>query len=222
MNDSDILSVDRAALLSFYDDPGDDERGMNATAVNAVAGEEFGLALLMKYLLGTGVEATVLPGPCTTGKRRGSRLDAWVHTPEVLYQVEVKNWSAHSFGGTHFPLDAAESFGRAHRMRLWDEYWDGLTFRDESAAKVLKRMKPPIPHHRIEPLIAFWVSLHPQGEAIPFFEQPLENMRFDRVHIFSMSTYLRSLSSDTLDLPLPKTRERLAVLDRIFVRQMIA
>ncbi|HAL29281.1 MAG TPA: hypothetical protein DCP20_01005 [Coriobacteriia bacterium] len=222
MNDDDMVSVDRAALLAFYDDPRDDERGMNATAVNAVAGEELGIALLMKYLLDTGVEATLLPGPCTTGKRRGARLDAWIVTPEVLYQGEVKNWSAHSFGGTRFPLDAVESVGHAHRKKIWDEYWDGSTFRDEPAAKVLQRMKPPIPHHCIEPLIAFWVSLHPRGEAIPFFEQPLKDMRFDRVHVFSMSTYLRGLSSDTLDLPLPKTRERLAVLDRIFTCQMNA
>jgi len=215
------VSVNRTELLAFYDDPLPDEQGMNATAVNAVAGEEFGLVLLLRYFADSGIDATRLDGPCTTGRMRGHRLDAWVRTPEILYQVEVKNWSAHSFGGTHFPLDATETAGREHRKAIWNEYWDRdrSTFVDKPAAKVLTRMKPPCRDDRIEPLIAFWVSLHPEGDAEPFFSFPLRNGSFDHVNVFSMSTYLRSLTLDELELPLPKTHARLTVLDRIFVRR---
>jgi hypothetical protein len=212
------LQVDRLQLLSFYDSPSPDEKGMTATAVNAVAGEELGLALLMRFFAETRVDAIVLPGPCSTGKMCGHRLDAWVRTPEVLYQVEVKNWSAHSFGGSEFRLDATSEEASDHRKRLWNEYWDegGSTFKDPPAAKVLEKMRPPRSNEHVEPLIVFWVSLHPEGTAEPFFSVPLENKAFDRVHIFSMSTYLRGVTSDTLELSLPQTKRRLAVLDRIF------
>lgn len=83
--ESGLVSVDRVELLRFFDDPRSDEQGMHATAVNAVAGEELGLALLMQYFADSGIKATVLDGPCSTGKMRGHRLDAWVHTPDVLY-----------------------------------------------------------------------------------------------------------------------------------------
>ena len=38
-----MLRIDRRALLAFYDDPEPAEKGVTATAVNAVAGEELGL-----------------------------------------------------------------------------------------------------------------------------------------------------------------------------------
>jgi len=210
------VRVDCRELLRFYDDPQPGERGMTATAVNAVAGEELGLALLLHYFANSGVAAVHLAGPCTTGKVRGPRLDAWVQTPEVLYQVEVKNWSSHSFAGTRFPLAASEDIACAHRKAIWAEYWNGSTFVDAPAAKVLVPMKPPVENARVEPLIAFWVALHPKGSASPFFSIPLEGKSFDRVSVFSMSTYLRSLDSGSLDLELPQTHMRLDVLGRIF------
>jgi len=212
-----VLAVNRIELLSFYDDPTPTEKGMTATAVNSVAGEEFGLALLMRYFDDAGIAATVLPGPCTTGKKKGPRLDAWVETPDILYQVEIKNWSAHSFEGTHFPLTASEDQAVAHRRKIWYEYWTGETFTDAPAAKVLEPMKPPHDRKPVEPLIAFWEALHPEGSAISFFSVGVPSSQyFSRVHVFSMSTYLRSMQSEDLNLLMPKTRARLDVLDRIF------
>lgn len=211
-----MLRVDRRALLAFYDDPEPGEKGMTATAVNAVAGEEFGLALLLRYLSESGRKPRFLPGPCSAGKFKGHRLDAWVETPGCLYQVEIKNWSAHSFSGSALPVDANEAVAREHRKRIWGEYWTGSTFRDDVAAKVLERMNPPAIGVAVEPLIAFWVPLHPNGAAESFFSFPLHGLPFERVNVFSMSTYLRGVAEDFIELPLPKTKTRLAVLERIF------
>ncbi|MBX7235005.1 MAG: hypothetical protein K1X65_11505 [Caldilineales bacterium] len=216
MQDDRVLPIDRVAVLSFYDDPGPDENGTHATAINAVVGEEMGLALLIHCLHRRGVEAQILNAPCTTGQRRGHRLDGWVITPGVLYQVEVKNWSAHSLGGRRFPIGASETDSRRHRRMVWSEYWNGSTFTDSPAAKVIEPMRSPLKGIPVEPLIVFWVSLHPEGKPEPLFQVPLLDKAFDRVHIFSMSSYLRSLDDDTVDLPLPKATARLAILRRLF------
>ena len=128
--------VNRLELLRFYDDPIPAEKGMDATAVNAVAGEELGLALLMHYFTESGTEVSRLPGTCSTGKSHGHRLDAWVQTPDVLYQVEIKNWSAHSLGGRHLAADADDSTSRTFRAKMWQSYWDAhnSTFFDAAAA----------------------------------------------------------------------------------------
>jgi hypothetical protein len=210
--------VNRLELLRFYDDPIPAEKGMDATAVNAVAGEELGLALLMHYFTESGTEVSRLPGTCSTGKSHGHRLDAWVQTPDVLYQVEVKNWSAHSLGGRHLAADADDSTSRTFRAKMWQSYWDAhnSTFFDAAAAKVLEPMAPP--HHRspVEPLVAFWVAIHPLGEGDPFFSYPLVGKLFEHVHVFSMSNYLRGLTDEFIRLPLPKTRRRIEIMRRLF------
>jgi hypothetical protein len=214
------LWINTLELLQFYDDPNDAEQGMNAAAVNAVAGEELGLALLIDYLRSVEVDASIMPGPCSTGKRSGYRLDGWISTPETIFQVEVKNWSAHSLGGRRLPVDAGPEQSSRHRITVWQDYWTGKTFRDESAAKVLEPMLAPQGDKRIAPLIVFWDPMHPRGLPEPLFHVPLVDAAFPEVTVFSMSTYLRSLKCANLQLPLPKTLARLKILNRIFGDQL--
>lgn len=210
------LLINRLELLQFYDDPTDVEQGMNAAAVNAVAGEELGLALLIDYFRSVGVDASIKPGPCSSGKRSGYRLDGWISTPETVFQVEVKNWSAHSLGGRRLPVGAGPEESSHHRITVWNDYWTGKTFREESAAKVLVPMLAPQGDKRIAPLIAFWDPMHPQGLPEPLFHVPLVDSAFPEVTVFSMSTYLRGLGCANLQLSLPKTLARLKILNRIF------
>jgi hypothetical protein len=212
----DTISLNRLELLRFYDNPSASERGIHAAAVNAVAGEEFGLALVLDFLNASGVDASIIPGPCTTGSRKGHRLDGWVRTPDVLYQVEIKNWSAHSFGGTNLAINADPEELARYRTKLWGEYWSGSTFTDTAAQKVLEPMRPPASRPQVEPLIAFWPSMHPEGLATPLFQVPLIGGHFNRVSVFSMSSYLRGMDREHLELPLPKTMARLAILARMF------
>jgi len=54
----------------------------------------------------------------------------------------------------------------------------------------------------------------------PWFSVPVESLPslafehtpFDRLHVFSMSGYLRSLGVDVIDLEMPRTFDRLAKL----------
>ena len=46
-----------------------------------------------------------------SGRRSGPRLDRWTEAAlpgdrMVLFQTEIKSWSAHAFGGETLPLDA--------------------------------------------------------------------------------------------------------------------
>jgi hypothetical protein len=213
---SNEILVDRLELLAFYDDPHDAERGVHATAINAVAGEELGLALVIHYFRSLGIDASIIPGPCTTGGRQGYRLDGWIRTSETVYQVEVKNWSSHSIGGKKLPVDAGSEESSRHRIKVWNEYWSGDSFREESAAKVLEPMLPPFACERIAALIAFWDPMHPEGLSEPLFQVPLAGCAFTDVTVFSMSSYLRGLQCTSLALPLPKTIARLDILARIF------
>lgn len=212
---SDMVSIDRRALLRFFDEVPDDSCG-HATAVVAIAGEELGLALLLDYFLKTGTPAKKLEGPCSQGRKRGHRLDAWVERGSTLYQVEVKSWSAHSFGGTPLRADISPEELANFRMDRWNEVWVKGTLADASATKVLERMHSPRRGANVEPLIVFWVAMNPTGEPDPFFSEPIEGGRFPRINVFSISGYLRTLTEDTLVLKLPNTRARLRWLSEMF------
>ncbi len=212
----DMMTVNISALLRFFDEVPDDSR-RHATSIVSVVGEELGLALLVDYLSKTDAGARLLKEPCKTGKKRGSRLDGWVETTSTLYQVEVKSWSAHSFGGTPLRIDASPEELPAFRVARWNENWRNGTFADPPAAKVLERMPPPHPHSNIEPLIVFWVAMNPDGKADPFFRVALEGERFPVLNVFSVSGYLRQIPEDTLELSLPNTRTRMRWLSEMFI-----
>jgi hypothetical protein len=101
----DRLRLDVRAVLQFFDEAPNESLG-HATAIVAVAGEELGLALLVHYLRSIGRPTALVSDKCTPGTRSGSRLDGWVRAGDTLYQVEVKNWSAHAIGGRRLPIDA--------------------------------------------------------------------------------------------------------------------
>ena len=86
--------------------------------------------------------------------------------PPLLYQVEVKNWSAHAIGGKRLSRDASPDQLAAHANHDWPNLWNGQGFTSPSMQKVLTPMKPPRPGCRVEPLIAFWGVVHPTE---PFF-----------------------------------------------------
>jgi len=67
--------------------------------------------------------------PCTTGKRKGPRLDCWLRVqgdaelgaPDVLLQVEVKMWSAHAIGGRSLSLSATPEEIARYKKERWGE-----------------------------------------------------------------------------------------------------
>jgi len=212
------MRVDVRELITFYDE--DIEARPHANAIKTLAGEELGLAILMEYFRRKGDQVQLLDELCTTGKRRGVRLDGWLRVRNeretVDYQVEVKNWSFHSLGGRQLPLACtAEELGEFKR-RTWNDYWMDGRFREPELDKVLTAMRPAPGADRREPLACLWVALHPEGRDEAFFPYPVVGCDFERVWIFSVSGFLRSLRETTLDIDLPIASRRLHRLQRIF------
>ncbi|MGA9115805.1 MAG: hypothetical protein WB626_03425 [Bacteroidota bacterium] len=216
-----MLNLDVRETLRFLDEKPAGSR-CHATAVTQVCGEDLGLALLRRYLSRDGAVVERLIGPCTQGTKKGRRLDGWIHlrhdATEVLYQVEVKSWSAHALGGTPLPIDAPKERQSEYRIARWKGEWNGFTFIKENVRKVLTPMRPPegcegLP---IKPLVCYWWPIHPDGLADPFFMMPLTSEQFSEVSFFSMSNYLRGCGEAVITLDLPNTAARMGWLASMF------
>lgn len=212
-----MFSVNVRELLRFFDEKPPDSAG-HATALVSVLGEDLGTALLVHYLRRQHGPAEVMPDKCNTGHSKGPRLDRWVRASIdgrlLLFQVEIKNWSAHAIGGQSLALDAQPEVVRAHKVERWSREWDGQTFRKSKVGKVLEPMAKPL-DLPVEPLVCFWDAMHPDGLDEPMFAVPLPGPSFQLARIFSMSAYLRLLGVETIDLELPGTERRLEWLHRV-------
>jgi len=229
MSSSEKVRIGPADLVGFYD-TAPRVTGGAANAINAVAGEELGAGLLKHYLENSkGASVTILqehpisPAQAQTGKRYW--LDRWILAEwpnrKVLFQMEIKNWSAHSLDGKELPISATLEELKAYRIESWKREWyEGL--RKPPTQKVLMQMKRPkgYDYATVEPLLGMWAVMHPAGDSEPFFEVKLPaTHHFENLSVFSMSAYLRTLipACDHVDLEMPRTIERLNLLNKLFV-----
>jgi len=214
---SSHLTLDVRETLRFFDEA-PNESDTHATAVVGVLGEELGAALLVRQLKKRYGKAGILSSRCSTGKKQGPRLDRWVIAEirgrRILFQVEIKNWSAHAIGGKTLSLKASRKELRVHKKERWNRTWNGNGFKSKNADKVLRRMRQPEPGF-VEPLICFWDAMHPTGAQTPLFRVPLKRKPFKRVWVFSMSSYLRGLKSQRIRLEMPNTIRRLKWMRRL-------
>lgn len=210
-------------VLRFYDER-NSVNSRHASAITGLIGEDVAIAVFCHYARSFGLPVTARNEPCTEGKKKGKWLDKWLFvesdSDRWLYQVEVKNWSAHSIGGKHLAVDATLEQIRDAKQSRWVEQWDELDerFRKKEVDKVLSVMGPPLSDCRVEPLVIFWFAIHPTGADEAFFEVNARG-EFKRVFIFSISTYLRSLNSDTIRVDVPRVTERLSILKKLLSEQ---
>ncbi len=226
---ANTVKVGRRAVLRFFDEISEESRG-HVTAVNAVVGEDLGVALLKRYLeseRGAVVEA--IDKPCTQGTLKGSRLDYWVKTKYtsgalVCYQVEIKNWSSTAIGGRELPLDISPEKLRDWKKAQWNRLWDteNQKFRELNNRltlnKVFEKMLCPCKDAKVEPLACLWWALHPDGEDTPWFDIPINRDAccFKALHVFSMSSYLRNLPEEYIYLDMPDASQRMKSLTQMF------
>jgi hypothetical protein len=240
------------ALLSFFDAYVEGSEG-HAAALNGLMGEELAQGLLCRCIKESfGAKARVLtikgkvraPKPKTL---QGKRLDCWIisdppNAERILYQVEIKNWNAHCYGGTYLSTSADNEKIRQHRIQLWRESWDDdlSQFVEEEARKVMLpmqpptsfddeagelRLHPPIPGERIRPLLSFWFPVHPDGLEEALFSKQLTPGPiggFPRVWVFSMSNYFRMKRAEgtgEVVVDMPTLAQRIGWLSRMFVSQ---
>ena len=235
MNDG-VLQVNVRGLLEFFDEKVDGSQ-KHATAIVSVCGEDLGCGLLKHYFEArdASVKVDVRPEPCTTGKQKGPRLDRWVRVtgaselgaPDVLFQVEVKNWSAHAIGGRELRRDPTAEEIADYKKERWTREWgdkewgDAEGIKTPSLMKVVERMAPPpgLAHLHVETMACMWTALHPTGAAECLFSVPLPEMQrrdFARVWFFSMSSYLRSLTDERIRIYMPDATKRMGWLDQLF------
>ena len=230
-----LLLDDIEGLLDFFDEKPDCSVG-HATGIVSLAGEDLNAACLRHYLKAMGGDAVVLrdpvsgrPCPVTTGRRKGPRLDRWVRVewpgqPEVVFQTEIKSWSAHGFGGVRLPLGGSASEVRKRKRDQWDALYDSRRrqLKHPMTLKVLERMKPPkdVDPGAVRPMLIFWFALESRKSPnAPLFRVEVRSPEFDELWVFSVSGYLRSLRSqgvERIELDMPDAALRLRKLNGWF------
>lgn len=218
------ISIKIDKLLYFFDS--DKSVRQHSNSIKALVGEELLLAIMIEFYRRRGVTAEVFSRQCTTGKRRGHQLDAWLRVehnqPEGItyYQVEVKSWSGHGVGGASRYLrgDSNVEELASYKKQVWNLYWKEGRFVDRRLNKVLDVMKKPGDAGKVLPLACLWAPVHPDGRDEPLFSIELTDAPFDTVWVFSASSYLRQLCSgqSELVLSLPVLSERMSWLRELF------
>ena len=212
-------------LLNFYDYRVPSSN-THATAVNAVLGEDLAIALLVHYFKGVGLEVVTLDEVCTQGTQQGYRLDKWIavksEIESIIYQVEIKNWSAHSFGGKSVKLDADEDYMRQFRTKRWRFQFNEnkQVPSQKETLKVLTKMYVPTEYKNFkhEALLCFWEPLHPKGEQEALFEVDVLSESFKKLKVFSMSNYVTQLlkTTETLEVEMADADARIDWLNKLY------
>jgi hypothetical protein len=221
-----MITLNIRQILRFFDE--NIEVTKHSNAIKIIIGEELMLALLLEYFKRTEIYSyAIVEQPCTTGKKKGPWLDAWLKVQDSMssnpffYQVEVKSWSAHGIGGKSKFIDPdwSESEFSEYKRKIWGHYWNNGKFSADAVNKVLTPMKPPELSATVKPLACLWEMMHPEGNETPFFTvKTAPNSYFSEVSVFSISSFLRGLhpKEPVLTLELPILSERLDQVNKLF------
>ena len=232
--------------LAFFDEkPGWSDK--QATAIVGVLGEDLSAAVLRHCLEADGATSVKVRSKTVgTGGRKGPRLDRWIEADladgkRVLFQTEIKSWSANAIGGEKLNLSATDEEVEDYKQRHWAKYWDEeiQTIPRAEIAKVLVPMKPAFDTggREIRPLLIFWEALGPGDQqdapaqvagghlfSVPApeggFKTSLpttgaDQLGFPELWVFSVSSYLRSMAEDVLELDMPNAAARMRSLNRL-------
>jgi len=212
-------------LLNFFDCKVSSSIG-HASAINGVIGEDLGVALLHKYFSTQKLSPIVLDEPCTQKTKKGKRLDKWILITEadlkIIYQVEIKNWNAHSFNSEIVLDHSDEKYMREYRLRRWTKQFD-TELRIPSqieCQKVLLPMQVPTAFKDYEhrTLLCFWDALHVEGKSDAMFEVSVNSDHFENLTVFSMSNYVSELlkQSEVLEVELADAEARINWLNKLY------
>jgi hypothetical protein len=213
-------------LLNFYDYTVESSN-THASAVNAVLGEDLAVAFLLHYFKSLGYGVLALDQACTQGTKKGSRLDKWIAvqsaSESVIYQVEIKNWSAHSIGGNVVERPDDPDYMREFRVKRWNYQFDAMKKvpSQAGALKVLTKMRVPDQYsntHSQQPLLCFWEPLHQHGDSEALFEVEVVSEAFTQLKVFSMSNYVSLLlkTSETLEVEMPDADARIDWMQKLY------
>lgn len=214
------MKINRKSLLEFYDTRQKcNGAGTHVSAITGFLGEDIVLGLLLNYFNSIGTNAEILSYTCSSGKKKGPRLDGWVIqkscNDENLYQIEIKNWAASSIGG--------KEVGKSKRIKtVFDlaqynyNFYFNTSFNQKKIFKVLNEMKKPEKYKNLTPipLVALWSPIGVSEELPPFFNTKVDGYE-SSFYVFSSSLYLNTLNDDYVDLHMPRTEQRLSLMSRL-------
>ena len=212
-------------LLNFFDCKASSSIG-HASAINGVIGEDLGVALLLKYFSDQKLSAIALDEPCTQKTKKGKRLDKWIavshKSKKIIYQVEIKNWNAHSLNSEIVLDHADENYMREYRLRRWKKRFDSdsrIPLQTE-CQKVLLHMQVPTTYRDYEhrTLLCFWEALNDEGKSAAMFEVSVNSDHFENLTVFSMSNYVSELlkQSDVLEVEVADAEARINWLNKLY------
>jgi hypothetical protein len=201
--------------------------GTHVSAIVGFLGEDLVLGLFISWLKNEGHKSiNILSYSCTPGGNKGQRLDAWISSVigrrKILFQVEVKNWTANAIGGIEAPLEAKDCDLLKDASTTLNRYLKNKKVR-RSTLKVLNNMEPPEgveARTRVVPVLAVWspVCTERAKRLTPYFSIPnafRNKSRFPDLHIFSATNYLRTLPKKKLMVSMPRVQERILLLKRM-------
>jgi hypothetical protein len=185
-----------------------------------------GVVLLLKYFSDQNLNAIALDEPCTQKTKKGKRLDKWIAVTEadlnIIYQVEIKNWNAHSLNSETVRDHADENYMREYRLRRWNKQFDSeLKIPSQTPCqKVLLPMQVPTTQSDCEhrSLLCFWEALHVEGKSNAMFEVSVNSDHFENLTVFSMSNYVSELlkRSEVLEVELADAEARINWLNKLY------
>ena len=230
---SDTLTINVEEVLRFFDEKPKWSRG-HATGVVGVVGEDLNAACFRHYAESQGAKVCVKECSVTPGTSKGPRLDRWIvvdwldNRGRIVYQTEIKNWSAHAIGGRVLCVGATPEQVANYKQVGWDREWDSQNrvLKRDMVAKVLVQMKRPdgVRVKEVRPLLIFWEAIGPRDRAdehlfsvaSPTCCPPVASLEaWPELWVFSVSSYLRSILAYNiakLSLPMPNTAARLRIL----------
>lgn len=212
------MKILRKKILAFYNTcQKDDGHGTHVSSITSLIGEDLILGLLEHYWENVHqARMEILKYICTTGKKKGPHLDAWVlkvqKEEKQLFQVEIKNWGANAIGGTVIPEGALNETILPEAKNTFEKY-----LKDPKVTKVFETMKKPR-NAPVEsdplPLIAVWSPVSNSDQLSPYFVVSKYSNR-QPFHVFSASLYLRSLSSEYVDIKSERVDKRMERLTQM-------
>ncbi|MCX7069880.1 MAG: hypothetical protein NTW01_02640 [Gammaproteobacteria bacterium] len=216
------IRFDREALLHFYDDTRTaffdslNPKG-HVSGITGLIGEELLLGLLCRYLRTChGLnDVQILPDVPRQHLPDRKKLDGWIASQSCrrLFQVEVKNWSAHSLGGRSVSASAGEEALKRESRTRWNEYFGEDNLLPASARKVLLEFDRPDEQKdfEVQPVLCFW---HPIAEKDCASMSTIKREN-KALQVFSGSNFLRALQDEFVEIDSPRLEQRLQLLHRL-------
>ncbi len=223
------MKINIKKCLEFFDERNPEHQG-HTNAVIGMIGEEIASKTFLHYMSSRKRRIEIIEDKFqATGHRNGAgpRLDAWFIelNEKKLYQCEIKNWCSWATTG----IDVGESPEKV--MGASQYYWDvvkkefAMTKKYGKTSKVLVEMNKPKNYtkFKLEPLLILWWPISPNNKLEPLFSVDVRSLnirfktRFKKLHIFSVSLYLRELLNRKKDLTLdmPDSQYRIKTLKNL-------